>query len=636
MKNHFVNSRAWIAGLLAVTVLTADGLAQRSFESPVPERGPVPLDVRRTQYLDRVEEISQWRMGLFTPDKLDKMDMSAMSLMLMRGINIEACNDRVLEYMKEPGTGPFWMFPTTMVAYAGRDKLSAEARAAIREAWRTTRQLRGDTENHWVMYHTALYLMAQMYPNDPASSWANGLSSAENMIEGKGWLLDWMNLTTTIGQGEYNPTHYIGEYAIPMLMLATWAEDPAMRQRGKMMMDWLFAELATVTLDGMPRGPNSRTDDTSVVERWDALATYFSWQLFGNTPVGEGFRGWGWGNYFAVLAANYDVPEVIYEIATNRTKDILQHDQARSRRIWRYGDEHMRPIYKTQYLREDYAVGSHQGGISDPIQSHVWDVTWAVDDPRGVHNTMFSLHPHAAGKVMQMFFCTYPEPMPGGVTYEGKPSYNSSNKLLGCSPFEQVVQDHDTVVALYDIDPKEDFPQVNGFFSKDLAEVTEHASGWIFARGGKTYLAYRSLAAYQWEPHIRYPNGRDPTVTEETGGKILVSPHVKNGTILQAAGVEEFASFEDFQSAILALPLSFDLDTVPTVKLTTLRGSHIEFAYGSTPKINGAPVDYGDWKLFEGSHLNSEIGSRVLTITHGKLGRVLDFNTLSVTDMVLP
>jgi hypothetical protein len=39
-----------------------------------------------------------------------------------------------------------------------------------------------------------------------------------------------------------------------------------------MMLDWLFAELATVTLDGMLRGPNSRTDDTSVVERWNALA----------------------------------------------------------------------------------------------------------------------------------------------------------------------------------------------------------------------------------------------------------------------------------------------------------------------------------------------------------------------------
>ena len=636
MKPFLKNLRSSLTRLILGSGLIATAVAQPAFENPVPARGPVPNDVRRTQYLDRIEETTQWRMGLYAPDKLDQMDMSAMAMMLMRGINIEACNARVIEYMKEPGTGPFWMFPTTMVAYAGRDKLSEEARASIREAWRTTRQLRGDTENHWVMYHTALYLMAQMYPDESAETWANGLSSEENFAEGEGWLLDWMNLTTTIGQGEYNPTHYIGEYAIPMLMLATWAEDPAMRQRGRMMLDWLFAELATVTLDGMLRGPNSRTDDTSVVERWSALATYFSWQMFGNVPAGEAFRGWSWGNYFAVLAANYELPEVIYRIATDRQRDILQRDQARSRRIWRYGDEHMRPIYKTQYLRENYAVGSHQGGISDPIQSHVWDVTWAVDDPRGVHNTMFSLHPHSSGKVMQMFFCTFPEPMPPGVTYEGKPSYNSSNKLLGCSPYEQVVQDQDTVIALYDIDPMEDFPQVNGFFSKDLEDVIEHESGWIFARGGETYLAYRPLADYTWEPHIRYPNGRDPTVTEETGGRVLVSPHVKNGTILQAADGTEFANMAAFQAAILALPMAVNLDDKPTVRFTTLRGKEIEFEYGSTPVIDGEVVDYDGWKLFQGPHLNSEINSRVLTITHGQLGRVLDFNTLSVTDMVIP
>ena len=34
----------------------------------------------------------------------------------------------------------------TMVAYAGRDKLSDEAQGAIRDAWRTTRQLRGDCD----------------------------------------------------------------------------------------------------------------------------------------------------------------------------------------------------------------------------------------------------------------------------------------------------------------------------------------------------------------------------------------------------------------------------------------------------------------------------------------------------------
>lgn len=628
-----LKTAAWTAFALVATGVTTT--AQPSFENPVSREVVESLDVRRNQYLDRVREIQDHRIGLYRDENFTKIDNSAMAILLMRGEEIEACNNRVLELMQEPGTGPFWMFPSTMVAYAGRDKLSTEAQEAIREAWRTTRQLRGDTENHWVMYHTSMYLMAQLYPDEPGSEWWNGLSSSENLEEGKGWLLDWMNISTTIGQGEYNPTHYIGEYAIPLLMLSVWAEDPAMRQRSGMLLDWLFAELATVTLDGMMRGPNSRTDDTSVVERWYALANYFTWQLFGNIPAGEGFRGWGWGNYFSVLAEYYTVPDVIYRIAVDRRADILQRDRARSRRIWRYGDEHMRPIYKTQYLRDDYAVGSHQGGMSDPIQSHVWDVTWSVDDPRGVHNTMFSLHPHSSGKVMQMFFCTFPEPMPPGVTYEGKPSYNSANKLLGCSPYEEVVQDLDTVIALYDIDPLSDFPQVNGFFSKDLADVTEHESGWIFARGGKTYLAYRSLAAYRWEPHIRYPNGRDPTVTEETGGKILVSPHVKNGTILQAADGDEFANMAAFQAAILALPLSYELDPVPSVRFTSLRGREIVAKYGATPNVNGQPIDYGNWKLYEGPHMNSEVGSGVLTITHGQLGRVLDFNTLSATDFVV-
>mgnify|MGYP003676218424 FL=1 len=399
-----------ITRLTLLLALTTSAFAQPAYEQPFSREPVEALDVRRAQYLDRIEQMQDWRIGLYAEADFTTMDNSALAMLLMRGEKIEECNRRVIELMETPGTGPFWMFPVTMVAYAGRDKLSAEARQSIRDAWRTTRQLRGDTENHWVMYHTAMYLMAQLYPDEPGSEWWNGLSSDENRVEGREWLLDWMNITTTIGQGEYNATHYIGEYAIPLIMLKVWSDDAAMRQRATILLDWMFAELATVTLDGVLRGPNSRTDDTSVTERWYALSTYFSWQLFGNVPAGERFRGWGWGNYFSVLAEYYQVPDVIYRIATDRQQDILQHDRARSRRIWRYSDEHMRPIFKTQYLRENYAVGSHQGGLSDPIQSHVWDVTWNVDDPRGVHNTMFSLHPHSSGRVQQMFFCTFPEP----------------------------------------------------------------------------------------------------------------------------------------------------------------------------------------------------------------------------------
>jgi hypothetical protein len=48
-------------------------------------------------------------------------------------------------------------------------------------------------------------------------------------------------------------------------------------------------------------------------------------------------------------------------------------------------------------------------------------------------------------------------------------------------------------------------------------------------------------------------------------------------------------------------------------------------------------VDHArEWKLFSGPYLNAEVGSRMLTLTHGRLRRVLDFKTLTITDAVLP
>ncbi|HRI82651.1 MAG TPA: hypothetical protein PLF88_09465, partial [Opitutaceae bacterium] len=559
------------------------------------------------------------------------MDMASISILLTLGRDIEACNERVLQMMAEPGTGPFWMFPAVCVAFTGRELLSPEARASIREAWRTTRQLRGDTENHWVMYYASLYLMSELYPNEPAETWYTGRSSEENLAEAREWLIHWMDTTTTVGQGEFNTTHYIGEYAIPMLFMATWAKDPAMKLRGRMMLDWMFAELATVSLNGVLRGPNARSDEGSVIERWNALASYFSWLLFGNTPPPSGYGGWGL--YFAPVAKNYVLPEVIHRIAVERDGDYVQRDRARTRRFWRYSDVLSPPVYKTNYLRHDYAVGSTQGIVNDVIQAHVWDVTWREEDPRGKHPTMFSLHPHSSGRMMQAQFATYPEPMPVGVTFEGKPSYDSPDKVLGGSPYEKVFQDLDTVIALYDIAPGERFEHINGFFSKDLRDVTEDASGWIFARGGNAFLAYRPLAPYHWIPYLHY-NGGWATVRDDLGGRVLTSPHLKNGTIVQAAGADEFESFEAFKAAMRALPLEFTLEPVPSVRFTTLRGKNVAFTYGEAPVVDGVPVDYSKWKLFEGPYLNAEVGGRKLTVTHGRLQRVLDFNTLTVKDSV--
>ena len=108
-----------------------------------------------------------------------------------------------------------------------------------------------------------------------------------------------------------------------------------------------------------------------------------------------------------------------------------------------------------------------------------------------------------------------------------KKSYDSPDKFVGGSPYEQIFQDQDTVIVLYDIPAETRFPHINGFFSKDLAEVREDPSGWIFARGGDAFIACRPLQPYTWKPI-------------EGGGRRLFSPYLKNGMVVQVAARSEY------------------------------------------------------------------------------------------------
>ena len=404
--------------------------------------------------------------------------------------------------------------------------------------------------------------------------------------------------------------------------LNAWAKDPAMRQRGRMMLDYVMADFAVESLNGIYVGSHARTDDTTVLEKWNGLSSFFGWLFLGNTPPTASYGGWG--IYFAAVAENYELPEVIYRIGTDRVGAFTHFERKRTRHRWRNSDVRNAPVYKTTFVGPDYAVGSDQGGLLQPIQQHSWDVTWAVPDPRGAHNTMFSTQPYYGDLETMMYFTEMPDSMPAAVTFQGKPTYISEEKLLGGSPYEQIFQQDDAVISLCDIPAGTNYQQVNGFFSKDLSRFEEDASGWIFAQGGRAYLAYRPLAPYEWRPL-------------ERGGKRLRSPHGKNGTILQVASEAEFASWDEFKAAIRALPLAITLAPTPRVAFTTLRGKKVECAYGAAPRVNGRTVNHAEeWKLFAGPYLNAEVGSGMLTLTHGRLRRVLDFNALTVTDSVAP
>ena len=575
------------------------------------------LAQRHEAYLERARLLLEEAVESVDPADLEKGGRGQILACLVLDKHLDWASERLIRDLEEPRGDMFWMIPITSIAYHGRDKLSEEAQAALRHAWKTYMPQRGDTENHWAMYYTTLYLMSQYWPDLPGEEWYSGKSSAENREEARDYLIKWIDITTSIGQGEYDCTHYIGEYLMPMIQLAAWAEDPEMRIRGQMMMDYILADFAVDSLNGLYVGAHARTDDTAVVEPHNVLSTMFAWLFFDNIPRTRT----SWSLYVAANAEYYQVPEVLYRIARDREEPYLSRERKRTRWRWRNADSITTPVYKTTFVHPHYAVGSDQGGLLQPIQQHSWDLTWAVDDPRGIHNTIFSLNPHYSDLELQMYFTEFAHFMPEAVNNQGKPTYTSPETFLGGSPYESIFQHEDVVIALYNIAEGANHEHVNGFFSKDLKCLEEDESGWIFTQGGNVYIAYYPLAPYEWKPL-------------DDGGRRLFSPHRVNGTVLQPAPADDFPSWEAFKEAVRELPLETDTSGIPVVRFTTLNGHELHFRYGEVPTVNGVPVDYAGWPLFESPYLEAAPASRQLILRHGQLERVLDFATLEVTDRV--
>ncbi len=251
----------------------------------------------------------------------------------------------------------------------------------VRDAYRLRTMYRGDTENHWVMYYAGIYLAAQTWPHESGEQWFNGKSSDENFTEASEWLIHWMNITTTIGQGEFDSPTYMTVFLCPMLVLHQFAADTAMRTRAGMMIDLLLADFAAEHLEGNFGGGHSRDYPDDIVNPLAAPSTMWAWLYFGQPAMEQWnearyrprHRG-SWETVFAA-ASTYRLPEIIRTIATDRTRPYIHREQKRVRNIIRFQDTTNPPVYKYTYMTSRYVLGSLQGGILQPIQQHTWDVT---------------------------------------------------------------------------------------------------------------------------------------------------------------------------------------------------------------------------------------------------------------------
>lgn len=502
-----------------------------------------------------------------------------------------------------------------------RSALPDSLHGKIREAFRRRTMYRGDTENHWVMYYTGLYLAAQTWPGEPGSRWFNGRSSEENFREGAEWLREWMTITTTRGQGEFDSPTYFTVFIGPMLVLHEFAEDPDMKTRAGMMVDLLLADFGAEHLCGNYGGGHSRDYPDDMINPLSAPTTMWAWLYFGEPR----FEPWkevryrprhrgSWEAAFGALG-RYRLPSVVYSIATDRRTPYVHTETKRVRNIIRFGDVRNPPVFKYTYVTPDFVLGSLQGGILQPIQQHTWDITFVSERP---NNTLFSLHPFASGRELAMFFPEEQQFLAGEVDRYHK-VYTSPDKWNSSSPYEKVYQHEGSLIVLYNIPPGTVQQHTDGFFPKTLDERIVDSSGWVFCRSGRTMMGVFPCSPGTW--------------LEEPLNYRLRTPAGKSGFVVEAASAPDGDSFPKFQASLRRRKPGFRLaNEGPAIRFVTAGGQTMEFGWDDTRLLNGKPHSFAAYGLYGGPLMSGELGSGVITLTSGGITRVLDFRRGVVTE----
>jgi photosystem II stability/assembly factor-like uncharacterized protein len=567
------------------------------------------------QYSERriklLEEIANGKefYGIFTP--LSK---------IILGKDIDIAYQEIEQVLEEEKVKDMFLLQQLTHAYLYCGKyMSERLRAKIRDAFKNKQFYRGDTENHYVLYYASLYLLAQEFPDLPGSEWFTGKSAKTNFAEAKSYLISWMDITTTIGQGEFDSPTYHPIFLVALLGLYDFADNEKMKKKAQIMLDYLFADWAVENLKGFYCGGHSRdyAIPHNITDPRTAPMAIWSYLLFGQSEYPVHARDYGL--LFYPIVSSYELPEIIYRIATDRSKPYYQTKTKRVRNIFRFCEEKNPPVYKSTYMSKNFALGSLMGGaVLQPLQQHTWDVTFVNGKP---YNTIFSLHPYADPTELGMFF---PEEMKFMVeeVHKNHKIYASPDKWASGSPYEKTFQYNNSIIVLYDIKPGVLYKEIDAHFPKSLKQKIEHPSGWIFCDAETTYIAYYPFKPYEW--------------IEEEESYRLRSKHLKNGCVLEVAESEDYNSFDDFIKQIVSNKIdisSFD-EKLKAVYVNSV-GDELNFSYYGDRELNGERLHFETYKLFKGLFLYAEIGSKKLEIRYENRTRYLDLNKVSIEEKKL-
>jgi hypothetical protein len=469
----------------------------------------------------------------------------------------------------------FWMYGITGFYFTSKELLPDTIQQKIRWAWKHLTPYRGDTENHFLMYYSSLFLMSEVWPDLRGSEWFTGQSSKEIQKESREYLLHWIDQVSKYGLNEFDSPRYQYYFYTPILFLSQFAKDQAVRDRATLLLEMLLADHATKYVNGNFVGAHSRTVEasalTGTIGEINGYSQYFFEDTVTNIQPDLG--------YIAIIG--YECPEIIKQIAKTKNYPFELFESKQERPALRYNTT-AKPVAKYTYIDSSYSIGSVPGGIIQPIQQQSWKL---VFHDHASPNTITGLHPYRSAMELATYFPEEPSFQAERIE-NTKAGYSSENKWIGGSPYERINQYKGALLVEYDIPPGVESQHSDLFITKGA--VCDCSIGDTIKVDSTVTIKYNDVGLRVTAVHSSY------VVLQEAQGLRLRSLQPVSGWMITVGGPVSDAS---------------------KLKAQSLRRNRDASRY-----------------LYRSPYINSRRGSGVVTISFGKKKRVLNFRTGSVQE----
>ncbi|WP_201298732.1 PxKF domain-containing protein [Microbacterium sp. 8M] len=478
--------------------------------------------------------------------------------------------------------------------------------------------------NYAVGYLTGVYLPDVVDKNGNSGAALVQVSQAplEAMIDAgvhRGW--------AEYESPEYTIMTYLGLNAIQQ-----WSPDATLRQKAKMAMDVMWFEWANDWNDGYMISSLSRSKgDLAVIgdPTWrPADHTALAWAWFGSSRaqqrVGEAENDAPSAyrpnlevlGYLAWPGMSYQPPALAVEIGQDNAKSYTSH-----KTTLQNSSGNAMNVFRTTYVTPSWGLGTEvQYRRSDNWQEDQAIVLrWKSDDPNSVFRVNVDVGSASIG--------SYDQPR-----------------------FHRVMQSDGTAIGVYNSWGFAPDDNVSALFPANGAIKDRiEAGGWVLVDAGSMYFAYRAVQPATW--YYQTPNDppnkvKTTTSTHPTAGlayayDILRSGAAKNGWILDTADKSQYADLQAFAAAMTSttsVDTSHIGDSAPRLVYRNLAGKTLDLTYGDSTaapagqaKVDGVPIAYDGFKLFDTPWLQQDQLGDVFTAHRGAITLTYDFSSWTVT-----